>query len=34
MAFGDTFFLMGAALIVALLAALLLNKPRAFSDAR
>jgi DHA2 family multidrug resistance protein len=31
MAFGDTFFLIGAALIVALLAALLLNKPQAFS---
>jgi DHA2 family multidrug resistance protein len=31
MAFGDTFFLMGAVLIVALLAALLLNKPRAVS---
>ena len=31
LAFGDTFFLMGMALIAALLAALLLNKPPAYS---
>ena len=31
MAFADTFYLMGAALIAALLAALLLNKPPAYS---
>jgi DHA2 family multidrug resistance protein len=31
MAFGDTFFLIGAALIVALLASLLLNRPQGFS---
>jgi hypothetical protein len=31
MAFGDAFFLMGATLIVALMAALLLKKPAAYS---